>query len=144
MTFEKCTWGFSPVSVHTQKHDLSLTERCKVHAEQTHAHQCWVSSHLPSSCTRATVSCSTKDGILSHWHSARQRSTSASMRYWENERRAVIPAASLCPCPCPRSADTRGVTADCQRKTHWACAKLLHACGKTLGGFVSTDINKSC
>lgn len=75
-------------------------------------------AHLPSSCRRAAESCSTKNGILSHWHSARQRSTSASKRYWEKESRDDIPPASLW----LRSTDTRGVTADCQRETHWACA----------------------
>lgn len=68
--------------------------------------------HSPSSWTWAAFICSMIAGILSHWHSVRQRSSSASRRTWEREIRYAIAALSRWWLYSP---DTIGVTADYSR-----------------------------
>ncbi len=69
--------------------------------------------HSPSSWKRAACICSMIAGILSHWHSARYRSSSASSRSWVKETRDAIAALSRWWLYSP---DTMGVTADYQEK----------------------------
>lgn len=101
-SWSNCGWQEFPNCTGQSSHGrMAQTQRSTQWQLHLSAH------HLPSSWKRAAVSCSTSAGILSHWHSALQRSSSASRRYRDSERRADIPPSSRGP------SDTRGPTA------HW-------------------------